>query len=61
MTTTTTIINLPNKTLPSIPIPKDAIDANVNINIPSLLHHNSSGPAATVRVGYMEQWTGDFV
>lgn len=61
MVTTTTIINLPNKTLPEIPVPKDKIDAAVSIPLKMGLVHNGSQPDGMINIAYKEEWVGELL
>jgi hypothetical protein len=55
--TTTTTINMPNKTLPEIPVPKDKIDAAVSIPIKMGLHKGE--PDGMINIAYKEEWIGE--
>jgi hypothetical protein len=55
--TTTTTINMPNKTLPEIPVPKDKIDAAVSIPIKMGLHKGE--PDGMINIAYKEEWVGE--
>lgn len=58
VTTTTTTINMPNHTLPQIPVPKDKIDAAVSI--PLGFSHNGSQPGV-INIAYKEEWVGEYI
>lgn len=58
MITTNTIINMPNKTLPDIPVPKDKIDAAISIPLKLGMVKNGSQPDGVINVAYKEEWTG---
>lgn len=59
MITTHTIINMPNKILPDIPVPKDKIDAAVSIPIKMGLIRNGSQPDGVINIAYKEEWSGE--
>lgn len=56
--TTTTTINMPSKTLPAIPVPKDKIDAAVSIPLKMGFAHNGTQPDGMINIAYKEEWVG---
>lgn len=58
VTVTNTIINMPNKTLPDIPVPKDKIDAAISIPLKMGLIKNSTHPDGMINIAYKEEWEG---
>ncbi|KAF8055286.1 hypothetical protein HT031_006812 [Scenedesmus sp. PABB004] len=59
---TKTVINLPAKTLPSLPVPGGATDLDVTVPLKGLgllnKHLNVSGGVPMVNVQYKEEWSG---